>query len=63
MDFGGLSWAMITIVGALVLAVVLLWGVMRNKASPGHAEDTEEATRRLYAEEEREHHGESDNVP
>ena len=31
--------------------------------SGARVEDSEEATRRLYEEEEREHHGESDNVP
>ena len=63
MDLGGLSWTLITIVGALVLGAVILWAVMHNRAPRAQAEDTEEATRRLYDEEEREHHGESDYVP
>ena len=54
---------MITIVGALVLAAVILWAMMHNRGSRAQVEDTEEATRRLYDEEEREHHGESDYVP
>jgi len=63
MDFGGLNMALVTIVGFLVLAGVILWAVLRNRSSRPRNEDTEEATRRLYDEEEREHHGESDYVP
>ena len=63
MDFAGFNWALMTIVGALVLAVVIAWAAMRNRASQPRNEDTEAATRRVYEEEEREHHGESDDVP
>ena len=63
MDLGGLSWTMMTIVGVLVLAAVIIWAALRNRSSQPRNEDTEEATRRLYDEEEREHHGESDYVP
>ena len=63
MDFGGFNWALITIVGVLVLAGAIIWAALRNRGSPPRDEDTEEATRRLYDEEEREHHGESDYVP
>ena len=63
MDFGGLNWAMMTIVGVLVLAAVLIWASLRNRSSRPRVEDSEEATRRLYEEEEREHRGESDHVP
>ena len=63
MDLGGFNWTLITIVGAALLAVVIAWAAIRNRSSRGRVEDSEEATRRLYEEEEREHHGESDNVP
>jgi hypothetical protein len=63
MDFGGFNWALMTIVGALVLAGVILWASMRNRRPSARDTDTEAATRRVYDEEEREHHGESDNVP
>ena len=63
MDLGGFNWTMITIVGAAVLAALIAWAALRNRASRPRVEDSEEATRRLYDEEEREHHGESDNVP
>ena len=63
MDLGGFNWTLITIVGAALLAVVIAWAAIRNRSSRARVEDSEEATRRLYEEEEREHHGESDNVP
>jgi len=37
MDFGGANWALITIIGPLVLAVVLAWAIVRNRR--GRAED------------------------
>ena len=63
MDFGGFNWAMLTIVGVVILAAVLIWASSRNRTSRGRAEDSEAATRRVYEEEDREHRGESDNVP
>ena len=63
MDFAGLNWATMTIVGVLILAAVMLWASSRNRSSKGRTEDTEAATRRVYEEEDREHRGESDHVP
>ena len=63
MDVGGLQWALLTIVGVLVLAGVMMWARASNKRDRASGTDTEAATRRVYDEEEREHHGESDNVP
>lgn len=63
MDFGGFNWSLLTIAGVLVLAAAMVWAALRNRSSQGRIEDSEEATRRLYEEEEREHHGESDHVP
>lgn len=63
MDAGGFNWTLLTIVGPLVLLLVIAWAVLRSRRSNRRGTDTEAATRRVYEEEEREHHGESDNVP
>lgn len=63
MDFGGLNWALMTIVGAVVLAAVILWAALRNRTSSITREESERATHRVYEEEERAHHGEDQNVP
>ena len=63
MDFAGMNWATMTIVGVLILAAVMFWASSRNRSSKGQVEDTEAATRRVYEEEDREHRGESDHVP
>jgi len=63
MDFGGFNWSLLTIVGAAILALVIAWAIIRNRTAPGEKADGEAATRRVYEEEEREHKGESDNVP
>lgn len=57
-------WSIITIVGPIVLAAVLLWALLRNrKTTPREDDRTDRATRDVYRAEEAEHHGESDNVP
>lgn len=53
MDFGGFNWTLLNIVGPLVLLAVIAWAVLRNRASRRRSDDTEEATHRLYDEEER----------
>lgn len=63
MDLGGLNWALMTIVGALVLGGVILWAALRNRSSRATREDSERATHRLYEEEDRAHRGEDQNVP
>jgi hypothetical protein len=52
MDAGAAGWGLQTIVGALILAAVLLWAVLRNKRSKSDADRTERATRDLYDQEE-----------
>lgn len=52
MDLGGASWALQTVVGVLILAAVLLWAVIRNKASRAERDRTERSTRDLYEQEE-----------
>lgn len=63
MDSGGFSWSMLTIVGPLVLAAVILWAVLRNRSKTDDIRRTEDATHRLYEEEERAHKDENNNVP
>jgi hypothetical protein len=52
MDLGGGYWAILNIVGPLLLAAVLLWALLRNRKSRRSDSDTEQATRDLYREEE-----------
>jgi hypothetical protein len=52
MDLGGAGWGLQTIIGALVLAAVLLWAVIRNKSSKVDKDRTERKTRDLYDQEE-----------
>ena len=63
MDLGGLSWGLQTIIGVALLAAILLWAVLRNKSSAEDEQHTEDATRRLYEEEDAEHGHESDDMP
>ena len=52
MDLGGGNWAILNIVGPLLLAAVLLWALLRNRKSRRSEGETEQATRDLYREEE-----------
>lgn len=61
MDAGGVSFTLITIVGVVLLGALIAWAALRNRTS--RADESEAATRKLYEDEEREHHGESDRVP
>ena len=64
MDLGGLGWGLQTIIGAALLAAVILWALLRNRGSSGTERDeTEAATRDLYKEEDRAHRHEDDDVP
>ena len=56
-------WPVITIVGPVVLAGVILWAMLRNRASSrAEIARTEEATHRLYEQEDRAEHAEDDRV-
>jgi hypothetical protein len=56
MDGGGFNWSMITIVGPLLLAAVILWALLKNrKSSRSEIERTEQATRELYKKEDAAH--------
>jgi hypothetical protein len=53
MDLSGGHWAILNIVGPLLLAAVLLWALLRNRKSrKDNPDTTEQATRDLYREEE-----------
>jgi len=63
MDSGGFNWTLLTIVGPIVLLAVIAWALLRNRRSGRSDERSEAATRRVYEQEERDHRGESDDVP
>ena len=55
MDAGGFDWSLLTIVGPALLAIVILWAVLKNRGSTRAERDrTEQATHDLYREEEAE---------
>jgi len=59
---GGL-WPIITIIGPLLLAAVLLWAMLRNRASrPSEVDRTERETSNLYDQEEAARKAEDDGV-
>jgi hypothetical protein len=53
MDLAGFNWSIMTIVGPLILAAVLLWALMRNRKDPIDPDRTERATHDVYDEEEK----------
>jgi hypothetical protein len=52
MDAGGVNWAILNIVGPLLLLVVLAWAFLRNRKARGGIDRTERSTHDLYDEEE-----------
>ena len=63
MDSAGFNWSLLTIVGPLLLLVVIAWALLRNRRSGVSDAESEAGTRRVYAEEDRAHRHESDDVP
>jgi hypothetical protein len=64
MDAGGFNWTLLTIVGPALLAVVILWALLKNRgASRAEKDRTENATARLYEQEEAERRGSSEKGP
>jgi type II secretory pathway pseudopilin PulG len=63
MDSGGFNWSLLTIVGPALLAVVILWALLRNRATRAERDRTEEATHRLYQQEEAERRDSSEKGP
>ena len=62
MDVSGFNWILIGVIGVVVLALAIVFARLGNRRAAPDKEG-EEATRRVYEEEERAHHGESDRVP
>lgn len=60
MDLGGFNWTLLTIIGPLVLAVVIIVAMLRNRVSRNVADKSEQATRDLYREEDRAHRDDDD---
>jgi hypothetical protein len=52
MDLGGGNWAIMNIVGPLLLAAVLLWALLRNRKSRRDGDRSDQATREVYDREE-----------
>lgn len=61
MDFSGLSWVTITVIGAAALAIIIAIAAMRNRVSKETEERSQAATRELYKEEDRAHQDDSDS--
>lgn len=61
MDFSGLSWVTITVIGAAGFAIVIAIAAMRNRVSEETEERSEKATHELYEEEDRAHQDRSDS--
>lgn len=61
MDFSGLSWVTITVIGAAALAIIIAFASLRNRVSKGTEARSEAATRENYREEDRAHQDESDS--
>jgi hypothetical protein len=54
MDLGGANWWILDVVAPLLLAAVVIWAFLRNRAMrPRDVDRSEEATRTLYEEENR----------
>ncbi|MEZ0495357.1 hypothetical protein [Sphingomonas sp. IW22] len=47
-------WGILVIVGPIVLALVIIWAMMRNRGSRHDIDRTEAATRTMYDEQSRE---------
>ena len=60
MDLGGFNWTLLTIIGPLLLALVIVVAVLRNRVSKDVEEQSERATRDLYREEDRIHADDDD---
>jgi len=62
MDSGGFNWAILNIVGPLLIVIVLAWAMLKNrkKSRPEDIEPTERATRELYREEDAAHRRDND---
>jgi mannose/fructose/N-acetylgalactosamine-specific phosphotransferase system component IIC len=55
MDFGALNWFTLTVIGVALLAIAIAVAMIRNRSSRQVIDESEAATRDLYAEEDRAH--------
>ena len=62
MDSGGWSWVLLDIVAPAVLIAVIVWAILRNRASRRSEEETERGTRDVYREEEERRRSGDDGV-
>ncbi|SFS11268.1 hypothetical protein SAMN05192580_3555 [Sphingomonas jatrophae] len=62
MEAGGFQWSLLTILGPILLAAVLLWALVRNRAQKGGKGRTEAATRDLYEAQDRQDKAEANKV-
>ncbi|MDR6852226.1 putative membrane protein [Sphingomonas sp. BE123] len=47
-DSGGGLWGVMTILGPIILAAVILWAILHNRTSAREKQRTEDATRKMY---------------
>ena len=50
----GSQWGLLTIIGPILLAAAIAWAIFANRKPRLPIEDTEDATRKLYDEQNRE---------
>ena len=60
MDFGAISWFVMTGVGVALLFIVLIFAKARNRSSHELIDKSERATHDLYDEEDSAHRGDGD---
>jgi hypothetical protein len=51
MDIG--SWGLMTVIGPIVLAAAIIWAILHNRTSKRERDHTEDATHRMYDEQNR----------
>lgn len=51
-DLGSL-WGLMTVIGPIILGVAIIWAIRHNRASRAEIARTEEATARMYDEQNR----------
>lgn len=49
----GSQWGLLTVVGPIVLAAAIIWAILHNRGSKRDVEKTEDATRRMYDQQNR----------
>jgi predicted MFS family arabinose efflux permease len=52
MDSGGWSWTILDIAAPAILVLVVIWAILRNRASRHNPDETERGTSDVYDREE-----------